>query len=441
MAFIPAYVLILAATIIVDYIAGISIENSQGTRKKVYLWLSIFSNIGFLAFFKYFNFFDANIAMLAQTLDWNYSLHALEIILPIGLSFHTFQALSYTIEVYRGNQKAERNFITYALYVMFFPQLVAGPIERPQNLLHHFYEKHIVDWERIRDGLQLMLWGFFKKMVVADNLAPGINVVFNNPHDFTGTSLIIASIFFAVQIYCDFSGYSDIARGAARVLGFRLMLNFRTPYHSRSIAEFWKRWHISLSTWFKDYLYIPLGGNRVSAWRNYLNLFIVFAVSGFWHGANWTFIIWGALHGTYLVLSLILSGFKEKLHALLQLAKFPRLAGSMSILFTFTLVTIGWIFFRANSVSDAWYIITHLFADLSFDTYSLSLTKGRTWLVGCLLVIAIMEFVEITRERMDIKKFLAEKPSYVRWAIYAGAVAIILSAGNSSEAQFIYFQF
>src|SRR5678815_1064118 len=219
----------------------------------------------------------------------------LKIILPIGLSFHTFQAMSYTIEVYRGNQKAERNFGIYALYVMFYPQLVAGPIERPQNLLHQFYENHKFDYERVVNGLKLILWGFFKKLVIADRLALYVGAVYNNPTHHTGLSFIMATIFFAFQIYCDFSGYSDIAIGAAKVMGFKLMTNFNRPYFARSISEFWKRWHISLSTWFKDYLYISLGGNRVSVPRWYFNLFIVFLVSGLWHGANWTYIIWGCL--------------------------------------------------------------------------------------------------------------------------------------------------
>ncbi|OFZ56311.1 MAG: alginate O-acetyltransferase, partial [Bacteroidetes bacterium RIFCSPHIGHO2_02_FULL_44_7] len=280
MAFIPAYILILLVTIVVDYIAGILIEKSQGKKRKLYLLISIVANIGFLAFFKYYNFASTNLTELAQFLHWNYSVPVLSIILPIGLSFHTFQAMSYTIEVYRGKQVAERHFGIYALYVLFYPQLVAGPIERPQNLLHQFREEHSFDYRRVTDGLKLMLWGLFKKVVIADRAAVFVDTVFNSPGDFQGVSFIIAAALFSFQIYCDFSGYSDIAIGAAQVMGFKLMDNFNRPYFSKSIAEFWKRWHISLSTWFKDYLYIPLGGNRVGKPRWYFNLFFVFLLSG-----------------------------------------------------------------------------------------------------------------------------------------------------------------
>ncbi len=441
MAFIPSYILILATTIVVDYFAGIEIEKSTGRRKRLFLILSILSNIGFLAFFKYAGFLDANIAAIAKFFDWNYSLHALGIILPVGLSFHTFQALSYIIEVYRGKQKAERHFGIYALYVMFFPQLVAGPIERPQNLLHQFREVHRIDKERMWSGLRLMLWGFFKKVAVADTLAQGVNVIYNNTADFTGTSFIIATIFFAFQIYCDFSGYSDIARGSARVLGFRLMLNFNSPYHSRSISEFWTRWHISLSTWFRDYVYISLGGNRVSKLRMYMNLLIVFIVSGFWHGANWTFIIWGALHGIYLVSSLLLKNFREGVARLFTLDKYPLVRSGLAIATTFVLVNIGWVFFRANSVGDAFYVVTHLFMDLSADSYSVTLTRGTTWMYSALLGIAAVLAVEIVRSVPAWKACAIAKPAYMRGLGYAVLLIVILLSGNTSENQFIYFQF
>ncbi len=262
MFFIPAYILILAFTIVIDYFAGILIENARGKSRKIFLATSLAANIGVLFVFKYYNFFSENLAQIASLLNVEYALPALSILLPVGLSFHTFQAMSYTIEVYRGNQKAERHFGIYALYVMFYPQLVAGPIERPQSLIHQFYERHDFDSNRVSNGLKLMLWGLFKKIVVADNLAVFVDAVYNQPRAWDGVNLIIATIFFAFQIYCDFSGYSDIAIGAAEVMGFKLMTNFNRPYHSKSISEFWKRWHISLSTWFRDYLYIPLGGNR-----------------------------------------------------------------------------------------------------------------------------------------------------------------------------------
>ncbi|MEI9935338.1 MAG: MBOAT family O-acyltransferase [Ferruginibacter sp.] len=284
MAFVPVYILILIFTIINDYIAGIIIENAQNKKRKLFLVLSIVSNVGVLAFFKYYNFFIENVNALLHSLHvTTYSVPLLSILLPIGLSFHTFQAMGYTIEVYRGNQKAERHFGIYALYVMFYPQLVAGPIERPQNLLHQFWEKHSFSSQRLLDGLRLMLWGFFKKVVIADRLALYVNAVFNFPGNYHYLNLIIATLFFTIQIYCDFSGYSDIAIGAAKTMGFDLMTNFNRPYFSKNIQEFWAKWHISLSTWFKDYLYIPLGGNRVKVSRMYLNIAIVFLVSGLWH--------------------------------------------------------------------------------------------------------------------------------------------------------------
>ncbi|MFD2144187.1 MBOAT family O-acyltransferase [Mucilaginibacter antarcticus] len=295
-AFVPIYILILGFTILIDYFAGIYLEKTTAPKKrKRLLVISLIANIGVLAVFKYYNFFALNINVIGNG-GW---LGYLKILLPIGLSFHTFQAMSYTIEVYRGNQKAEKHFGIYALYVMFYPQLVAGPIERPQNILHQFYEKHPFNFEDLKAGLMQMATGMFKKVVIADRLAIAVDGAYLHPQTQSGGSLLIATLLYGFQIYCDFSGYSDIGIGAARTMGFRLMDNFRSPYFSRSVSEFWSRWHISLSTWFRDYLYIPLGGNRVAVPHWYLNLLIVFVVSGFWHGANWTFIIWGALHGIF----------------------------------------------------------------------------------------------------------------------------------------------
>ncbi|HEV8505901.1 MAG TPA: MBOAT family O-acyltransferase, partial [Chitinophagaceae bacterium] len=262
MAFIPVYILILGFTIFIDYFAGIYLEKAK-SKKKLFLIISLVANIGVLAFFKYFNFINENITGLLKGFGISNSAPVLNIILPIGLSFHTFQAMSYTIEVYRGNQKAERNFGIYALYVMFYPQLVAGPIERPQNLLHQFYEKHELNYDNVVSGLKMILWGFFQKLVVADRLSAYVNAVYKNPENHSGLTLLLATVFFAFQIYCDFAGYSNIALGSAKIMGFKLMTNFERPYYAKSVSEFWKRWHISLSSWFRDYLYIPLGGNRV----------------------------------------------------------------------------------------------------------------------------------------------------------------------------------
>src|SRR3984893_16453219 len=283
MAFIPVYIVILFVTILIDYIAGLYIERVEGRKKTALLWLSIVSTCAVLFVFKYLGLFTGSIEGVAGILGWQLPHTALNIILPIGLSFHTFQSLSYVVEVYRRRQAAEKNFVVYSTYVMFFPQLVAGPIERPYNLLHQFYEHHTFDYLRVTSGLKRMAWGFFKKVVIADRLALYVKNVYADPQHFNGLQLTIATLFFAFQIYCDFSGYSDIAIGSARVLGFRLMENFDNPYLSQSISEFWHRWHISLSTWFRDYLYIPLGGSRVGPKRWYFNLFITFLVSGLWH--------------------------------------------------------------------------------------------------------------------------------------------------------------
>ena len=338
MAFIPVYIVILACTILVDYMAGIAIERSEGQRKRLFLIVSLASNIGFLAFFRYFGFLNDNMALLARLIHWNYPLTALHILLPIGLSFHTFQAMSYTIEVYRGNQKAEKHLGIFALFVMFYPQLVAGPIERPQNLIHQFHEKHIIEYQSVVDGLKLMAWGLFKKVVIADRLALLVNVVYNNPTAYTGLTLIVATVFFAYQIYCDFSGYSDMAVGAAQVMGFKLTNNFYRPYFSKSIAEFWRRWHISLSTWFRDYLYISLGGNRVSKARWHFNILLTFLISGLWHGANWTYIFWGALNGTYLLFSMWTNDIRNKIADFLGLNKWPKTYRLAQVMTTFSLV-------------------------------------------------------------------------------------------------------
>jgi D-alanyl-lipoteichoic acid acyltransferase DltB (MBOAT superfamily) len=460
MFFIPVYILILLTTIVIDYFAGIYIERSNEKGRKFFLSLSIISLCAFLFSFKYFNFFNANFAALASFLDLRYPMPMLKIILPIGLSFHTFQSLSYVIEVYRGNQKAERNFGIYALYVMFYPQLVAGPIERPQNLLHQFYEKHSFEAGRVSDGLKLMLWGMFKKVVIADRLAVFVNQVYEHPHDYTGLWLILATVFFAFQIYCDFSGYSDIAIGAAQVMGFRLMQNFNRPYFSKSIAEFWKRWHISLSTWFRDYLYLPLGGNRVSPPRWYFNLFITFVVSGLWHGANWTYIVWGALNGAYLIIGVWSHQFR--------FPKLPRqfswLTNVSKVFGTFALTCFAWIFFRARNIGEAMLIVRNLLrgipAQLDFVLWHiLQLVQGRLSLYSelsyngkpllplneLLLSLGLIGFllgVQVWQRKKPLMSVIAGQPIWVRWLVYYAAIMIMGFWGVYHNArEFIYFQF
>lgn len=435
-AFIPAYILILFLTIVIDYIAGILIENAEKSKRKSFLVLSIITNVGVLAIFKYYNFFIGNVNDLLLLLNiQTHSLPLLSLILPIGLSFHTFQAMSYTIEVYRGNQKAERHFGIYALYVMFYPQLVAGPIERPQNMIHQFHEKKYFNFTNLIEGLKLMLWGMFKKVVIADRLSLFVNEVYNNTGEYGGLTFVAATIFFAFQIYCDFSGYSSIAIGSARVMGFDLMQNFNMPYLATSIREFWQRWHISLSTWFKDYLYIPLGGNKVGKLRWYYNIFITFLVSGIWHGANWTYVIWGALHGVYMIIGSMF-GKSEPANAAVSFVR------SVSV---FILVCFAWIFFRANSLHDSMFIIRSI-ADFShYDLSQLSLqlvpeSKHTVYTIDILLGwfwIVFLVMTEITFARYTFQQLA--RP--VRWSLYIGGIATLLLLGVYDSNQFIYFQF
>lgn len=455
MAFVPYYILILAFTIIVDYIAGFLIEGSQGRRKKYYLIASIVANVGVLFIFKYFNFFNQNLDALAAFLHWNYSIGYLSIILPIGLSFHTFQSLAYTIEVYRGHHPAEKHFGIFALYVMFYPQLVAGPIERPQNLLSQFHEVQYFDWSRIFSGLQLMLWGFFKKLVIADNLADFVTQAFGNPGSYSAPTLIMTTVFFAFQIYCDFSGYSDIAIGAARVMGIKLMDNFRQPYFSKSIAEFWRRWHISLSTWFKDYVYIPLGGSRVSRSRHYFNLLITFVLSGIWHGANWTYVIWGLLNGVYLVIATALSKIVPQRSGKITGLAVKRFKSACQILLTFALVCLAWIFFRVASFQQALLIIGRIFTKWDFVP---SLLRDPAWLNNniylglppqqlywCLFSLAVLLIADILLYEGWFEKsslWANRKLNFfARWFLITNAILLIIILAKSASQQFIYFQF
>lgn len=442
MAFVPIYILILGFTIVIDYYAGIFIENAAGKRRKWWLVVSLIANIGVLCIFKYYNFLNDNFGFLMQGFGLKDPIPYLNILLPVGLSFHTFQAMSYTIEVYRGNQKAERHFGIYALYVMFYPQLVAGPIERPQNLLHQFREKHDFDYDRVTSGLRLMLWGLFKKVVIADRLAIVVDLVYNNPEGHMVSSLIIATIFFAFQIFCDFSGYSDMAIGAARVMGFNLMNNFNRPYHSKSVSEFWSRWHISLSTWFKDYLYIPLGGNRVAVPRWYFNIFIVFLVSGLWHGANWTFVIWGALHGFYIIFGSATANFRNNISNKLGLGKIPLIAP----LTTFFFVGIAWVFFRADNLHSAIYVITNMFTGLpQFFRDAMAghsvfeyLGTSKSW---CMFLIVFLETASYLQDKYQFTTRLLRSPVGIRWGVYFIMVMAILLTGVFDDRQFIYFQF
>jgi alginate O-acetyltransferase complex protein AlgI len=475
MAFVPKYILILATTITIDYFAALGFEKFKGGKRKWLLIASLLSNIGMLAFFKYFNFANENIAVLANTIGWNYPIKSLEIILPIGLSFHTFQSMSYTIDVYRGKFKAERHFGYLATYVMFFPQLVAGPIERPKNVLPQFHTQQKFEYQRVTDGLKWMAWGMFKKVVIADRMALFVNPVYNSPTEHAGPALAFATLAFAIQIYCDFSGYSDIALGSAQILGIKLMKNFDHPYFSKSISEFWRRWHISLSTWFRDYVYIPLGGNRVARPRWVTNLFITFLVSGLWHGANWTFVIWGALHGLFVVAYGLMDKFRSKIPAFQINTHTPvsKLTGALSTLVTFSIVTYLWIFFRANNISDALYIATNIFSgwtqylarsmsilsngvrsiqanglfatvDAIFNIFSQLTSEPRSSIFISTLAMLFLLIIEIMQYRDNLLQKINLQPTHVRFTLYTLLIAITLIFGTAytgSQQAFIYFQF
>lgn len=449
MFFRPVYILILFFTIIIDYYAGIFISNTvDKKRKKWLLAASIVANVGVLVIFKYYNFLTDNFNLLLSASGSASSLPYLDIILPIGLSFHTFQAMSYTIEVYRGNQKPEKHFGIYALYVMFYPQLVAGPIERPQNIIHQFHEKKTFSYENMRVGLLLMAWGLFKKVVIADRLAQFTNQAYGSPENYQGIPLIIGTICFAFQIFCDFSGYSDIAIGSARCMGYDLMKNFDRPYMATTISEFWRRWHISLSTWFRDYLYIPLGGNRVSKQRMYLNLFIVFLLSGVWHGANWTFVIWGALHGIYLVVESEVyrkfPGWKTPGH---WFGKFSSRA------IVFFLVVLAWVFFRATSVHDSIYILRNMFSgvvDQSLQLlrnvpYSklelLYLGHSSIEFIGAMFLIGLLITIHFVQGKRSFEEMVLSQSSAKRWSVYYLLVLSVVFFGVFNRSEFIYFQF
>ena len=445
MSWKPEYAILLLISTVIDYAAGIQITKSTTQiRKKIFLWISIISNFGMLFAFKYFTFFNESLREVLKLISIDFSPLTLKVLLPVGISFYTFQTLSYTIEVYRGKINAERHFGIYAVYVTFFPQLVAGPIERAANLLPQFFKENKFEYQRAVDGLKLMLWGFFKKIVIADRLAIFVNMVYNQPFEYTGVQLILATVFFGFQIYCDFSGYSDIAIGSAQVMGYSLMDNFKRPYFSKSIAEFWRRWHISLSTWFKDYLYIPLGGNKLSVKRTYINTFVVFLISGLWHGANWTFVIWGALHGFYMVFAMWTKKIRKKFVEIIGLIKFPKFYKLVQVAITFFLVTFAWIFFRANKMSDAIYVITHAFINLKTSFIELFLTSSklsRINVIICILMILFMECVHLMQRHTEMRKFLSSKATYLRWTIYILLIIAILIFGMFNKTEFIYFQF
>lgn len=427
----PAYAILILTSTILTYLCGLFVEHNLDNKrkKKIYLVVSLVINFSILFIFKYFNFINESIFTVLEYFGLRWSVPNLDVLLPVGISFYTFQAVGYSIDVYRGTIKAEKNFITYALFVSFFPQLVAGPIERAKNLLPQFHEEHEFDYNNVIEGLKLMLWGYFMKVCVADVLSEYVNATFNNVAQHNGTTFILATIFFTFQIYCDFAGYSNIAIGAAKVMGFRLMENFHYPYFSLNIKEFWRRWHISLSSWFMDYLYIPLGGNRVKYSRHLLNLMITFLVSGIWHGANWTFVLWGALHGTYLIIGNIFRKFVYEPKYNSALSK------TVSMLSCFVLVAFAWIFFRANSVDDAFIIIQKIF------TQQGKLFVDKSVFFYGFAALSILIFKDF-KDNFNIKiNLMHSKYIIVRYVSVVALLTYIILFGSFSSGQFIYFQF
>ena len=429
---------------VVDYFVGLAIEKQEEDKKrKRLLYVSVFFNLGVLGFFKYFNFFIESWQDLLTSIGYEAgNTWTLKIILPVGISFYTFQTMSYTIDIYRKNLKPTEDFISFAAFVSFFPQLVAGPIERATNLLPQIEGKRTFKYEQSVEGLRLILWGMFKKVVIADSLAPYVNDIFANYQTYDGGTLWLGAIYFAFQIYCDFSGYSDIAIGAAKLFGFELMTNFKFPYFSRNIGEFWRRWHISLSTWFRDYLYIPLGGSRAGKWKSIRNVFIIFLVSGFWHGANWTFIVWGGIHALLFVPSFVLGtnrkfkdsdennkSLREKLIQLLLMAR------------TFFFVTIAWVFFRSESLASSLHYLIKVFSEVKNFPFNFK----ENAMITLLLVVDVIKSYQFNFEIINSVinfKFLRRISFLIEMTFNAILfILILLSLNTNSSNSFIYFQF
>lgn len=446
------YVVLIMISTGVDYVAGIQM-GKQSTRagRRPYLILSLVTNLGLLFAFKYFNFFNDSLRNLFDVFNIFYNVPGFDALLPVGISFYTFQTLGYTIDIYRGRQDPERHLGVFALFVSFFPQLVAGPIERAGRLLPQLHGAHSFHEDRVVSGLRLMLWGLFKKVVIADRLAIYVNQVYNHPDAYTGLPLLVATYFFAFQIYCDFSGYSDIAIGAARVLGIRLMENFRQPYTAHSVADFWRRWHISLTTWFRDYIYIPLGGNRVPPARWYMNIAIVFLVSGLWHGARWTFVVWGGLHALFVLSGIWLGAlYGWMARTWFGRDEAPHVPTWISIFATFHLVVFGWIFFRANSMPDARLIVRNMM-DMATDAplaatiapwIDAAVAQPVLEMVLALVLIGALETIQwLERRAGRLERQFDANPLWLRWAAYVALAAAIMNLGVAIETPFIYFQF
>lgn len=439
------FMFLLMFSTLLDFFTGLKMQDAQNLKeKKIWFWLSIIINLGFLGVFKYFNFFAASFAEAASSLGWEVSVVVIKVVLPVGISFYTFHGLSYVIDIYNQRIKAERNFVDYAVFVSFFPLLVAGPIERATHLLPQIKKERVFNYTKAVDGMRQILWGLFKKIIIADNCAEIANYIFNNSENLHGSTLVLGALFFAFQIYGDFSGYSDIALGTARLFGIELLKNFSFPYFSRDIAEFWRRWHISLSSWFKDYLYIPLGGSKGGNWMRIKNTFIIFIVSGFWHGANWTFIIWGFLNALFIVPSILLKTNRNNLNIVAMGKWLPSGKELLQMMLTFSLTVFAWIFFRAENVTHAFSYIAGIFSTSLFTVPDFSGFSGGLKAIAVagffVFVFLIIEWMG-REEQYAIAKIGNGWSRIFRWSFYAFIVFCIGMFMQTEESPFIYFQF
>lgn len=434
----PRFLLLIALSTLIDFVIGARMDATKHQRTRtIFLWISILINLGLLGFFKYYNFFAENFISAFCLLGYKPTLQTLQIILPVGISFYTFQTMSYSFDVYNRKLNPTHDFIAFSAYVSFFPQLVAGPIERATQLLPQFYVKRTFDYQSATDGLKQILWGLFKKIVLADSCAILVNTVYANPEGQSGSTVAIASVFFAFQIYGDFSGYSDIAIGTARLFGFNLMQNFAYPYFSRDIAEFWRRWHISLSTWFRDYVYIPLGGSQVSLSRRIFNTLLIFIVSGFWHGANWTFVAWGTANAVLFLPLMLMNMSRNNVGIVADKTLLPSLTEFAQILLTFIFVTLVWVFFRSADIPSAFTLYSKIFSSDFFSSPTLAPKDALS--VVWILVLLVLEW-RARRKQHALEAFLPSSHWAVRWVIYY-ILAFIIVVYGGSEQQFIYFQF
>lgn len=449
------YALLIGVSTLITYISGLFLCKLKKTwLRKLVVAMSFISNLGILVFYKYFDFLLENVNAILSKVDGQLVSNPFDIILPVGISFYTFQALSYTMDVYRGEVEAEKNPLRYALFVSFFPQLVAGPIERSKNLLNQvkkIEEIKLWNYNRVVNGLIQMIWGLFQKMVIADRISIFVDSVYQNLHAVGTTETVFAAVGFSIQIYCDFAAYSTIAIGAARVMGFELMENFDTPYFATSIKDFWRRWHISLSSWFRDYLYIPLGGNRKGKCRKYLNTMVTFLVSGLWHGASWNYVIWGGMHGIYQVIGEILAPVRKKINKLLKVNEGVFSYKLGQILFTFSLTTLTWVFFRAENLKEAIYFFERMFTRwnpwvfFNEGLYKFGLDRIEVnILFVALITMFLVELLKYLKNKR-LSDFIVEQNLWFRWIVMIGLVVSILVYGeygvNFDSNQFIYFQF